>query len=233
MIEKPRIGITAGDPAGIGPEVVLRAINDPELLRECTPVIIGDETHLDYIAERIVGSSINFCSYDSESAPGCVRFFDLKNVDYEALRFGHESANTGKSSADYIEKAVGLWRDGSIDAIATAPISKNALKLAGYDYPGHTEFFAALTDTEEFAMSFFAEKLRVVLLSTHVSLKKAIDLVSTDSLIRLIEFADRTLPEFIGRQPKIAVAGVNPHASEGGMFGDEEAKFIAPGHRSL
>lgn len=225
---KPIIGITVGDPAGIGPEVVLRALEDRELFRVCTPVIIGDEFHMDYVAERIVGSSINLCPFGSEAAENFVQFVDLKNVDHESLIFGRESENTGKASAQYIEKAVGIWRDRKIDAIATAPISKNALKLAGYNYPGHTEFLAALTDTKEFAMSFFAEKLRVVLLSTHVSLKNAIDLVTTDSLVKLIEFADRTLPNFIGKRPKIAVAGINPHASEGGMFGDEEAEKIEP-----
>lgn len=225
---KPVIGITVGDPAGIGPEVVLRALEDRDLLRQCTPVIIGDEFHLDYVAERIVAGTNNFCELGSDPAENFVQFVDLNNVDDEALQFGVESENTGKASAQYIERAVDLWRDGKIDAIATAPISKNALKLAGYSYPGHTEFLASLTDTKDFAMSFFAEKLRVVLLSTHVSLKNAIDLVTTESLVKLVEFADQTLPDFIGKRPKIAVAGVNPHASEGGMFGDEEARFIAP-----
>lgn len=225
---KPVIGITVGDPAGIGPEVVLKALEDREVLQMCTPVIIGDESQLDYVAEKIVASSITFCPFGSEPGEGAVQFFDLNNVVHEELQFGRESQNSGKSSAQYIEKSVELWKSGDIDAIATAPISKNALKLAGYEYPGHTEFLAALTDTQDFAMSFFAEKLRVVLLSTHVSLRNAIDLVTTDSLVKLIEFADKTLPDFIGKRPKIAVAGVNPHASEGGMFGDEEARFIKP-----
>ena len=138
------------------------------------------------------------------------------------------STATGRSAANNIEAAVDLWRSGTIDAISTAPISKNALKLAKVPFPGHTEYLAALTDTKEFAMSFFAEKLRVVLLSTHVSLRNAIDLITPDSLVKLITFADRTLPEFIGKRPKIAVAGVNPHASEGGMFGNEEAERIEP-----
>ena len=228
MSRKPVIGITVGDPAGIGPEVVLRALEDRELFRLCTPVLIGDKFHLDYVAERIVASSTNFCQFGAESAKNFVQVVDLNNVDHEALEFGRESENTGSSAAQYIEKSVELWRDGLIDAIATAPISKNALKLAGYEYPGHTEFFADLTGTKEFAMSFFAEKLRVVLLSTHVSLRNAIDLVTPESLGKLIEFADRTLPVLIGKRPKIAVAGLNPHASEGGMFGDEEARKIEP-----
>lgn len=224
----PVVGITTGDPAGIGPEVVLRALEDRAIFEACTPVLIGDEFHLDYIAEKFVGSSINFCQFGSEPEDGHVQVFDVANVDHENLRFGHESENTGRASAQYIERSVELWRDGKIDAVATAPISKNALKMAGYKYPGHTEFYAELTQTEEFAMSFFAEKLRVVLMSTHVSLKNAIDLVTTESLVKLIKFADRVLPGLIGKRPKIAVAGINPHASEGGMFGDEEARVISP-----
>lgn len=224
----PVIGITTGDPAGIGPEVVLRALEDRTIFEMCTPVLIGDESHLEYIAEKFVGSSYNFCPLGSEAKEGYVQVVDVANVDDENLRFGQESENTGRASAQYIEKSVELWREGKIDAVATAPISKNALKMAGYKYPGHTEFYAELTGTEEFAMSFFAEKLRVVLMSTHVSLRNAIDLVTTESLVKLIKFADRVLPELIGRKPKIAVAGINPHASEGGMFGDEEERFISP-----
>lgn len=224
----PVIGITTGDPAGIGPEVVLRALEDRTIFEVCTPVLIGDESHLNYVAEKFVGSSINFCPFGSEPADRYVQFVDLANVDDEELRFGHESENTGRASAQYIEKSIELWREGKIDAVATAPISKNALKMAGYKYPGHTEFYAELTNTKDFAMSFFAEKLRVILMSTHVSLRNAIDLVTTESLVRLIKFSDKVLPDLIGRKPKIAVAGINPHASEGGMFGDEEARVIEP-----
>jgi 4-hydroxythreonine-4-phosphate dehydrogenase len=119
-------------------------------------------------------------------------------------------------------------QEGTIDAVATAPISKHAIALAGYDYPGHTEFYANLTHTKEFAMSFFAEKLRVVLLSTHISLRDAIDRVKSGSIIKLIEFTDRNLGQLLKRKIKIAVAGVNPHASEGGKFGSEERDEITP-----
>jgi 4-hydroxythreonine-4-phosphate dehydrogenase len=121
-----------------------------------------------------------------------------------------------------------LWRSGRIDAIATAPISKNALALAGYKYPGHTEFLAELTGTSEFAMSFFAGPLRVVLLTTHLSLLDAISAVKQESLIRLIRFSSVQMRALLKRDVRIAVAGLNPHASEGGMFGDEEAEEIIP-----
>jgi 4-hydroxythreonine-4-phosphate dehydrogenase len=214
---KPIIGITVGDPAGIGPEIAIRALADPTITDVCSPILIGDGKNLKWTASEL-GIPDTFDT---------LQIVDQANLD-DAVEFGIETAATGRSAAMNIEAGVDLWKTGTIDAIATAPISKNALKLAGYAYPGHTEFLASLTYTKEFAMSFFAEKLRVVLLSTHVSLKNAIDLVTTDSLINLVDFADRTLPDFIGKRPKIAVAGINPHASEGGMFGDEEARFISP-----
>jgi len=224
---KPVIGITVGDPAGIGPEIVIKAVSDPAIREVCRPVLIGDRKNLEWTADEL-GLLVTFGEFDSKKeVDGSIEVIDQKNLG-RAVEFGVESEVTGRSAAMNIEAAVDLWKAGTIDAIATAPISKNALKLAGYKYPGHTEFLAALTDTDDFAMSFFAEKLRVVLLSTHVSLKNAIDLVTTESLVKLIEFADRTLPDFIGKRPRIAVAGVNPHASEGGMFGDEEARSIEP-----
>lgn len=220
---KPVIGITAGDPAGIGPEVVIKALLDPSIGEVCRPVIIGDRSNLECTNE---GLGLNATLVDLDGTRG-IEVIDQANLE-GSIEFGVESKLTGRSAAHNIEAAVALWKNGTIDAISTAPISKNALKLAGISHPGHTEFLAALTDTKEFAMSFFAEKLRVVLLSTHVSVKNAIDLVTTESLIKLIEFADRTLPEFIGKRPKVAVAGINPHASEGGMFGSEEAEQIEP-----
>ena len=223
----PRIGITIGDPAGIGPEIVLNSLNDPGLLNICEPIIIGNHFHLDHLAKEL-GSSINFSKYGDTVSEGSVQILDLDNIEHEKLRFGEESAMTGRASAQYIEAAVDLWKTGKIDAIATAPISKNALKLAGYNFPGHTEFLAELTGTKEFAMSFFGGDLRVVLVSTHLPLREALEKVTKDALVRLIRFSDRQFERLLGRKVKIAVAGLNPHASEGGMFGSEEAERITP-----
>jgi len=141
---------------------------------------------------------------------------------------GRISADAGRASGRYIETAVALWVDGKIDAIATAPINKESLNAGGYDFPGHTEFLAALTNTDRFAMSFFAEKLRVVLLSTHLPLVDAIKRVKKDNLIDLIRFSSEQLSSLLRRPVKLAVAGLNPHASENGMFGSEEADEIIP-----
>jgi len=224
---KPIIGITMGDPAGIGPEVVLKALTDDRLHEICRPVVIGDVGLLKQVTESL-SLPINFCLFGNEGSGGSVEVIDLDNVHRDSIVFGVESEMTGRASAEYITRAVETWKAGEIDAISTAPISKNALKLARYSFPGHTEFLAHMTDTKEFAMSFFADKLRVVLVSTHVSLRNAIELVTTESLVDLIRFSDKTLSNLIGKRPKIAVAGINPHASEGGMFGNEEAEQISP-----
>lgn len=222
----PIIGITVGDPAGIGPEISLKALDDGSLAEICRPVLIGDLDDLRSQAARF-HIKRELTHFASEGEVESIEVIDLGNID-EAVELGTESAATGRASAQYILKAVELWQQGAIDAIATAPISKNALKLAGFHYPGHTEFLAELTGSSEFAMSFFAEKLRVVLLSTHLSLRDAIDRVRTSALVELIRFSDGTLADLLGRRPKIAVAGLNPHASEGGMFGSEEHDEIAP-----
>jgi 4-phospho-D-threonate 3-dehydrogenase / 4-phospho-D-erythronate 3-dehydrogenase len=212
----PRIGITIGDAAGIGPEIVLKSVAEKDLAHTLTPVVIGDREFLRRTAD----------SLGLELEP-TMEIVDLKNLSGH-VRPGEESAETGKASGEYIEKAVELWRSGGLHAIATAPISKKALNAGGYDFPGHTEFLAALTNTPDFAMSFFAEKLRVVLLSTHLPLTAAIERVKTSHLIRLIEFSNDQIGRLLARKVRIAVAGLNPHASEGGMFGDEEAVQIRP-----
>ena len=224
----PVIGITMGDPAGIGPEVTLKALINENPDRVYRPVVIGDTRFLHECA-RSLGLDVEFRPFDPEFEPlaGVIDVYDLANVD-ESVTPGAESEASGRAAAQYIEASVALWQDRQIDAVATAPISKHAIALAGYNYPGHTEFYADLTHTRDFAMSFFAEKLRVVLLSTHVSLLDAIKLITTDSLVKLIQFTDRTLSELLKRRVKIAVAGLNPHASEGGKFGTEESQLILP-----
>jgi 4-hydroxythreonine-4-phosphate dehydrogenase len=206
-----------GDPAGIGPEIILKALADRSDPPGPKIYILGDTGILAATARSL---GIELGSLGAE-------VIDLANVSGE-IRPGIESRETGKASAEYIERAIGMWRRGEIDAIVTAPISKSALTSAGYDFPGHTEFLASLTGTKQFAMSFFAEKLRVVLLSTHVSLRNAIDRLKKDALAELIRFSGRELSALIGREARLAVAGLNPHASEGGLFGTEEADEIIP-----
>lgn len=224
----PVIGITMGDAAGIGPEITLKALTDENLGTVCRFVIIGDLRILRKTAADL-GLSYEFVEiFDDVSLKDKqIGVYDLKNINGEIVA-GEESALSGAAAAEYIETAVRLWQDKKIDAIATAPISKKAIALGGYDYPGHTEFLAFLTGTREFAMSFFAGDLRVVLLSTHVSLRDAISLVKKEKLVDLIKFTNDTLAKLLNKNVRIAVAGLNPHASEGGMFGDEESREIIP-----
>ena len=213
----PIVGITIGDAAGIGPEITLKALADKHIRAVCRCLIIGDAVHL-----RAVGANLGI-----DIASLRVEILDLKNLPADFAK-GVDAAVTGKASAENIEAAVELWRENKIDAICTAPISKKAIGLGGCDFPGHTEFLAELTGTTEFAMSFFADRLRVVLLSTHFSLSDAIGLVKKDRLIELIKFSAGELGKLLKRDVSIAVAGLNPHASEGGMFGSEEQDEIEP-----
>ena len=225
-----RVGITMGDPAGIGPEVVLKAVAEEEIQRLCAPVIIGDAQLLAHTAR-----TLNLqCGYDivrrDEALPEHLTepvIFHLDNVS-GFIEPGIESGAAGKAAAGYIEAAVELCAAGSIDAIATAPINKRALFLGGYSFPGHTEFLAHLTSTEEYAMAFVAENLRIILLSTHVPLSQAIRLVERDRLVRTIKLANRELKRWGIEQPRLALAALNPHGAEGGLFGVEEASEMIP-----
>src|SRR5215218_8555210 len=169
---KPRIGITIGDPSGIGPEIILKAISDPSVRSAFDLVLIGSFGIITSTSKSL-GFDLEFRDHASGLSSTAIAVRSPGDLP-EIAEMGVESADSGRAAARCIETSVEMWRAGEIDAISTAPISKNALALAGYKYPGHTEFFAELTGTKEFAMSFFAEPLRVVLLSTHLSLLDAI-----------------------------------------------------------
>ena len=226
----PRIGVTMGDPAGIGPEVVLKAVAEEDVQRVCVPVIIGDAQLLAHTARTLD----LICGYDIvrrdealPEKPDSPVIYHLDNINGH-IEPGIESGVAGKAAAQYIEAAVELCAAGSIDAIATAPINKRALFLGGYSFPGHTEFLAHLTSTEEYAMAFVAANLRIALLSTHVPLADAIRMVERDRLMRVISLTHRELKRWGIEKPRIAVAALNPHGAEGGLFGVEEAAEIVP-----
>ena len=224
----PVIGITMGDAAGIGPEVIVKALSDRAIQNELRTVVVGDRKVLLKTLASL-GLEIEVIEFEPKNSVGhgSIEVFDLDNLR-DTFEIGRSTAVTGKASAEYIAKAVELWKVGVIDAICTAPLNKESLSLGGYKFPGHTEFLAELTGTAEFAMSFFAEKLRVVLLSTHLPLAKAIRIVKRPAIENLIRFSDRHLSNLLDRRVRIAVAGLNPHASEHGMFGNEERDEIEP-----
>jgi 4-hydroxythreonine-4-phosphate dehydrogenase len=219
-----------GDPAGIGPEVVLKAVAEEEIRRVCIPMIIGDAQLLAHTARTLDLQ----CGYDivrkGEPIPQHLTepiIFHLDNIG-GFIEPGIESGAAGKAAAGYIEAGVELCAAGSIDAIATAPINKRALFLGGYSFPGHTEFLAHLTGSEEYAMAFVAANLRIVLLSTHVPLAEAIRMVERNRLIRTINLTQRELRRWGIDRPRLAVAALNPHGAEGGLFGVEEASEMVP-----
>ena len=230
LTRRPRVGITMGDPAGVGPEVVLKAIAEEEVRAVCRPVIIGDAQLLAHNARTLDLQ----CGYEivrrDEEIPAEFAdpiIFHLNNIQGH-IEPGIESGTAGKAAAEYIEAAVELCAAGSIDAIATAPINKRALFLGGYRFPGHTEFLAHLTGTEAYAMGFVAQNLRVVLISTHVPLSEAIRIATRDRFEKTIRLADHELQRWGLERPRIAVAALNPHGAEGGLFGIEEASEILP-----
>src|SRR5215218_2122923 len=226
----PRIGITMGDPAGIGPEVVLKAVAEEEIRRVCVPVIIGDAQLLAHTARTLDLQSGYDIIRTGETFPEQLSepvIYHLDNIS-GFIEPGIESGAAGKAAAGYIEAAVELCAAGSIDAIATAPINKRALFLGGYSFPGHTEFLAHLTGAEEYAMAFVAANLRIVLLSTHVPLAEAIRMVERDRIIRVVNLAHRELQRWGIERPRLAVAALNPHGAEGGLFGVEEEAEIVP-----
>jgi 4-hydroxythreonine-4-phosphate dehydrogenase len=219
-----------GDPAGIGPEVVLKAVAEEEIRRVCIPMIIGDAQLLAHTARTLDLQ----CGYDiirkEEPIPQHLTepiIFHLDNIG-GFIEPGIESGAAGKAAAGYIEAAVELCAAGSIDALATAPINKRALFLGGYSFPGHTEFLAHLTGSEEYAMAFVAANLRIVLLSTHVPLVEAIRMVERDRMIQTINLTQRELRRWGIDRPRLAVAALNPHGAEGGLFGVEEASEMVP-----
>jgi 4-hydroxythreonine-4-phosphate dehydrogenase len=194
MTVRPRVGITAGDPAGIGPEIARKAADDPEVHAVCEPIIYG------VVADEQL------------------RTFER----------GRISAAAGKAAYDAIVHAVEDAVAGRIAAIATAPINKEAFAAAGLPWPGHTELLAHLTGAPRVAMLFYAEALRVVLATVHVALAEVPRVLTQARLEETIDLTARELPRFGVPSPRLAVAGLNPHAGEHGLFGEEEARILRP-----
>jgi 4-hydroxythreonine-4-phosphate dehydrogenase len=227
----PLIGITMGDPAGIGAEIAVKAMLCPEVEGICRPVIIGDANAVaDAIRFTGLKGREKSISKISEAAfePGTVNVLDLKNVDMGGLIYGKVQPSAGRAAFEYIKRGIELALEGSIDAVVTGPIHKEALNQAGYDYSGHTEIFADLTDTSDYAMMLVDQGMRVVHVTTHVSLRKACDLVKRNRVLTVIRLAHDAMQALGIETPRIGVAGLNPHSGEHGLFGDEEIRQIIP-----
>jgi 4-hydroxythreonine-4-phosphate dehydrogenase len=232
----PTIAITMGDAAGIGPEIIMKALARLEARTICRALVVGDARRL-ALAGRIVGSQLRIASRESAGdaryAPGTVECIDLALVPDE-LPFGVTSSVAGEAAFRFIERAVRIVEAGEAQAICTAPLSKEALHAAGHRYPGHTELLAALTNTPEVSMMLVAPKLRVIHVTTHIGLLDAIARIDAPLVERVIARAQETLVRAGIARPRIGVCAINPHAGENGLFGrGEEAEKIEPAIRNV
>jgi 4-hydroxythreonine-4-phosphate dehydrogenase len=228
---RPIVGITMGDPAGIGPEIVMKALAVPEVHALCRPVVVGGADRL-RLAGRLVRSSLEVRAIEApgrDAPPRIVECVDI-GLAPDDLPWGCVSAEAGEAAYRYVERAVRLALDGAIAAICTAPLNKEALHAAGHAYPGHTELLAALSGAREVSMMLTAPKLRVIHVTTHLGLLDAIERIDAGLVERTILRGNDALVRAGIARPRVAVCALNPHAGEHGLFGrGEEETKIAPG----
>jgi 4-hydroxythreonine-4-phosphate dehydrogenase len=223
-----------GDPAGIGGEVIAKALAHPEIYEVCRPLVLGDVELMERSAQIVPGAPRIRpvrSSTEGRYRHGKIDLLQIQGAPFEGVEFGKLSPAAGKVGVEAVKQAVQLAQKQEIDAIVTAPLNKEAIALAGYAYPGHTEILAELTGCRA-GMLLVTQQLRVVHVSTHVSLRAAIELISTERVLQTIDLAKRAAVDLGIADPRIAVAGLNPHAGEGGRFGREEIESIEPAIRA-
>ena len=227
-----------GDPGGIGPEIIAKALTHPSVYESACPLVIGERRTMD-AAIRITRVPLELHPVSSisdvGSRPGTIDLLDLANVDIERVGRARVCPEVGRAAYEYLERATQLALNDEVGAIVTAPLNKEALSEAGWVGVGHTELLARFAGVPEksVAMMLASNRLRVVHVSTHVSLRRAIDMVTPERIAIACRLAGETARDIVGRQPHLAVAGLNPHAGEHGLFGTEEEEIIAPTIESL
>nr|WP_241199820.1 D-threonate 4-phosphate dehydrogenase [Erwinia billingiae] len=220
-----------GDPAGIGPEIIIKSLAEGEL-SGAPAVVIGCASTL----RRIMAMGITPQAElrvldkvaDAHFAPGIINVIDEPLADPDALQAGVVQVAAGDLAYRCVKRATELAMSGEVQAIATAPLNKEALHSAGHLYPGHTELLAKLTDTKDYGMVLYTDRLKVIHVTTHIALRKFLDTLNRDRVETVITMADTFLKRVGFENPRIAVAGVNPHAGENGLFGDEEITLVGP-----
>ncbi len=228
----PVIGITMGDPAGIGPEITAMVLSKPEIYQYCNPIIFGDINIIEK-AFKLLNSKFKTNTINSVQE-ACCKFarpdiINLSNINADNLYPGISTAENGKAMLSYIYKSVEVAKKNEIDGIVTCPVTKTALKMAGSQFHGHTELIATLTNTKNYNMMFVGKKLKVVLVTIHIPLSKVSGTITVDNIFKTIEVTSLSLEKQFGiNKPHLAVAGLNPHAGENSMFGLEEYKTITP-----
>jgi len=220
-----------GDPAGIGPEICIKALSLQDVYNRCNPIVVGDAAVMQH-ATILLDSDLNINAIesvkDAKFECGVVDVLDLKNVDMSELKPGVVSAMAGNAAFEAVKKVIDLALANEIDATVTAPINKESIHNAGHKFSGHTEIYAHYTNTAKYAMLLADENLRVIHATTHVSLRRACDLCTKERVLEVISLLNDACVQFGIAKPKIAVAGLNPHAGENGLFGDEEINEIIP-----
>lgn len=225
------IAVTMGDPAGIGPEIIIKSLVEGKL-NGASVVVVGCVQTLRRVLALEITPRAELRIIDNpgqaQFSPGTINVIDEPLADPEGLRVGEVQAQAGDLAYRCIKRATELAMAGEVFAIATAPLNKEALHLAGHNYPGHTEMLAHLTQTKDYAMVLYTDKLKVIHISTHVALRKFLDTLNQPRVETVIGIADSFLRRVGFSNPRIAVAGVNPHAGENGLFGDEEIRIVGP-----
>jgi 4-hydroxythreonine-4-phosphate dehydrogenase len=228
---KPIIAITMGDPASIGPEIAVKALLEKNIHQICKPLLVGDaKVFAQIIALLKLDAAINAIDKvaDAKFELGTIDVFDLKNVDIDKLIFGEIDTMCGEASFQSVKKVIELALAKEVDATVTGPINKKSINLAGHHFAGHTEIYAHFTNTKKYAMLLVEEHMKVIHVSTHVSLRQACDLVKKERILEVIDLLRNGMQQLGETNLKIGVAGLNPHAGDSGLFGTEDDLEILP-----
>jgi 4-hydroxythreonine-4-phosphate dehydrogenase len=236
MKMKPLIAVPIGDPAGIGPEIVVKALTKKEVINAARCVVVGDR--------KVIENAIRFTNTDikikiiekaeeGDYSEGILNLIDLDNVDMKEFKIGQINGMCGRAAYDYIAKSIELANRREVAAVSTTPINKESLKAGNVNFIGHTEIFGALTGTKDPLTMFEVRGLRVFFLSRHVSLRKACDLVTKDRIKDYVKRCKDVLTQLGVTEGTMAIAGLNPHSGEHGLFGDEEVNHVAPAVEEL
>jgi 4-hydroxythreonine-4-phosphate dehydrogenase len=223
-----------GDATGIGPEITVRALLRAKTYEVCSPVVIGDAGVMQATVDGMKVKAGIWAIRETEEARfrfGTIDVVDLANIQLERLKRAQVDAMAGEAVVQSLFRAIELALSKKVDGIVTAPLHKMAMHQAGYDYPGHTEILAEKSGTADYAMMFVADGLRVVLVTIHCALKDALEGISQKTVVNKIRLAQKAMHDLGFDHPRIAVAGLNPHAGEGGLFGHEEIEIVEPAIR--
>ena len=231
-MKKPILGITMGDPASIGPEITIKALARPDVYERCRPIVIGDACMLEKAKGLVGHEEITIHPVqdvaDARFVPGTIDVYDMKLVNADTLPIGQVSVEAGNAAFQYVKKVIEMAMADEVDGTVTNALNKEAMNLAGHHFSGHTEIYAHYTGTQKYCMMLAHQNMRVTHVSTHVSLREACDRVKKDRVLDVIRMSHEACKDLGIEHPRVAVAGLNPHCGEGGLFGDEEIKEIGP-----